>query len=340
MSPVAGRRATADLTPVRALRALGAASAAFGLCIALPWAVGQACGDRWVWSQWLYWIPAWSVTAVTACAWLAARRWGAPGPVRRAVLPVLLGAAAWSAARGARSDIGWQPFPPAATAPGGLVVTHWNPQWPGERALEVGASLAPALGDVAIVTSPGSLLRSAVRREWLPDGYRAVDLGTVAIVSRLPILEARLVASAAVASRSSAWLAWFRVEAPGAGPAISLLAVDLPSHLFLARGEVASALRGMVARAALPHAPDVVLGDLNSTPGSEVWREIEGLGVRAAPPWRCHGWLCSYRRPWPLVRIDAMFAGPRLSWRSWRTLDLGTGNHRAQQGMLAVGGGG
>jgi hypothetical protein len=330
-----GRRAAAGLAAARAFRALGAAFAFAGTSVALPWCAGQALGDRWTWSQWLFWVPAWSVAAVTACAWLAARRWGAPGRVRRAVLAVLAVAAAWAGARSAWTEFGWAVLATGTVPPGAVAITHWNPQWPGERALEAGAALATELGDVAIITSPGSLLRVAVRDVWLPEGYRAIDLGAVAIVSRLPVSEARIVSMAALGPKADAWLAWFRVRLPS-GALLGVLAVDLPSQPLLARGDVAATLRQMLAGSRLPAAPDVVLGDLNSTPGSEVWRAIADLGVRPPPPWRSTGWLCSYSRPWPMVRIDAMFAGPRAGWESWRTLDLGIGRHRAQRGVLSL----
>jgi hypothetical protein len=57
-------------------------------------------------------------------------------------------------------------------------------------------------------------------------------------------------------------------------------------------------------------------------------------GLGAAPPWRSAGWLCTYRRPWSILRIDAMLTAPTLEWRGFRTLDLGIGEHRAQQGIL------
>jgi hypothetical protein len=340
VTPLPGRRAAAHLAPARPLGALGAVGAFMGISVALPWIVGQATGDRWVWSQWIFWVPAWIVALWSAATWWVAHRWGRRGPVRRAALAMLASAAAWAGARSAWTEFGWMPARPGSAPAGGVVVTHWNPQWPGERALEVGHSLVGELGDVAIITSPGSLLRKAVRDEWLPSGYRAVDLGSVAIVSRLPVSDARIVASAALGPAASAWIAWFRVELPAPGGSLGVLAVDLPSQVFLARSEVAEALRRMLAGASLPDAPDIVLGDLNSTPGSTVWRAVEELGVRAPAPWHCSGWLCTYRRPWPLVRIDAMFAGPRLAWHGWRSIDLGTGKHRAQQGVLAVAPGG
>jgi hypothetical protein len=333
VTPLPGRRAAADLTPVRALRAFGASSAFAGISLAMPWCVGQVAGDRWVWSQWLFWLPAWSVAVLAAAASIAARRWGAPGRVRVAVLAALGVTAALAAARSAWTEIGWLPWDPGDTAAGAVVVTHWNPQWPGERALEAGASLAPSIGDVAILTSPGSLLRATVRDLWMPEGFSAVDLGAVAIVSRFPVVEARLAATASPAPHASAWLAWFRIALPG-GRSLRILAVDLPSQPFLARRSVAESLDAMIDGAALNAAPDIVLGDLNSTPGSEVWRAIARRGLRAAPPWRCVGWLGTYRRPWPLLRIDAMFAGERLDWISWRTVDLGNGKHLAQRGVL------
>ena len=300
--------------------------------IGVAWLVGQVALDRWTWSQWLFWFPACAVAGTSFAGALAAWRLLGPSLARRAALGVLVVASVLAAARSARHDFGWAWS--SGPSAGSIVVTHWNPQWPGDQSLEAGRALAGVLGDVAVITGPGSMLRASVRGDWLPDGVQARDFGAFGIVSRLAILDARILASASPAGIGSIWLAWFEVRA-ATGERIRILAVDLPSQPRLARGRVAAALAELRATVRLPASPDIVLGDLNATPGSVV-EGVLSAEHRSAPPWRASGWLCTYRRPWAFFRIDAMHAGPRLEWDSYRTVDLGISEHRAQVGSFRV----
>jgi hypothetical protein len=296
----------------------------------VAWAAGQVLLDRWHWSQWLFWIPSWSVAVVVALSIVSLRRWVRARRGRAAVLALLGAAAAWSGGRAAWTDFGWSSG--GAVPPGAVSITHWNPQWPGSGALKAGRALALELGDVAVISSPGSMLRSAVRDEWLPDGVSAQDLGAVAVLVRGRILEARMLAMRTLGPRQSMWAAWFDVEV-SAGR-LRVLALDLPSDPRLARSAVASELADLFASVRLPGTPDVVLGDCNATPGSVVFDAIPVEGLHRAPPWRSSGWLGTYPREFPFLRIDAMLAGPGWDWRGYRTLDLSTGRHRAQRGVL------
>ena len=123
--------------------------------------------------------------------------------------------------------------------------------------------------------------------------------------------------------------------AAGAAP-LRILAVDLPSDPRLPRARVADALAAVLARERDLPAPDLVLGDLNCTPGGVVFAK-DFAALAPAPPWRARGWLPSFPRERPFWKIDAMLADPaRLSWVRYRTLDLGTGAHKAQQGAFVA----
>ena len=318
--------------PAGAVAAFALASVVPASVISVAWLLGQLALDRWTWSQWLFWLPSWAVAAVAAVGALASWRLLGPGPARRAAFAVLLPALALASARSARHEFGWSWR--ASATQGAVSVTHWNPQWPGEQALEAGRALAPVLGDVTVITGPGSMLRASVRGGWLPDGAAARDFGMFGVVSRLPITEARILASASPPGIGAIWLAWIEVRAPGGQP-IRILAVDLPSQPRLARGRVAAALSELLASTRMPAVPDLVLGDLNATPGSVVERVL-AADHRPAPPWCATGWLCTYRRPWAQFKIDAMLAGPRLEWDSYRTVDLGMSEHRAQVGSVRI----
>lgn len=310
---------------------------ALGVLLALPasaasiaWVAGQCVADRWSWAQWLFWTPAWAMAVTAAVGFAAAWRWLPRTPARGAAIVACGAAFALSTIRFAWNDIGWTT---AATGGAGTItVTHWNPQWPGEESLACGKALAPELGDVTVISGPGSMLRFESRGVWLPDGYRSHDHGTFGIVSRIPVVEYRPLASTSIPGVGNIWLAWIVVRTEE-GKDLRILAIDLPSSPRRARGDVAAGLAATLASAGVPGTPDLVVGDLNCTPGSVII-PVVAPGMSAAPPWRASGWLATYWRPWPILRIDHMLAGERLEWVGYRTADLGCREHRAQVGVF------
>lgn len=329
--------------PSRALVATACALAVPFSAVALGWMLGRLVRDRWASLQMLFWMPALAAALAAGAAWLIlwiaggrsrAVRWWRRGCGAGALLA--LAVAAWN-------DVGWRGWPadPAAVraaagerAP--ILVTHWNARWPGREALASGQALAPALGDITVISNPGSLLRTAVRELWLPAGWQARDFGPLAVVVApgWTLAPSRMLGYERFPLVGYVWLAWVVVERQD-GLRLQILVADLPSAPEVARGEVARRASAMLGRSPELPAPDLLLGDLNTTPGSVVW---DALAPRndAAPPWRASGWLGSYPRESPALRIDAMLAGPALEWVRYRTLDLGFGAHRAQQGIFVA----
>jgi hypothetical protein len=296
------------------------------------WLVGQVLRDRFTWSQFLFWVPAFMVF-IAALACLAARRALRPNSRMRRPAVVLAGIALVAAgARSARWEFGWRPWAPAP-ATGEVVVSHWNPQWPGREALACGRALAPHLGDVCVLSNPGSITRTVVAGEWVPAGWHVADTGQFAVVSRHPITECELLAVDHPPGVGMVWVGWAVVDVDGFGP-LRILSVDLPSNPRMARAASAAAVESVIARVLGDRVPDMVVGDVNATPGGMVTGALSRFG-HAAPPWASYGWLCTFERPWPLLRIDAMLASNALAWRGYRALDLAIGEHRMQQGIVA-----
>lgn len=294
------------------------------------WLLAQVVADRWEWSQWIFWIPGWAaaLAALPALAVLHAR--SSRGPALAAATAAAWAVVAVGGLRFATQDIGWR-WP--ATAPGGAIsLTHWNARWPGQSALDAGRSLARELGDVTVISSPGSMLHETVAAEWLPEEFERWDIGLFGIVSRWPVTRARLLGSAAVGSHGTIWLGWFEVAVPS-GDRLAILAVDLPSDPLLARGIVATALSDLLAACPPPAPPDVVLGDLNCTPGSVAVAALPD-GPVPAPPWRSAGWLGTYPSEFPAFRIDTMRVGGRWRWGLYATVGTSAGLHRIQRGWL------
>ena len=319
------------------LAAAGWVAAAPFLALACAWALGRMAGDRtWPW-QALYWIPALAAVIACATAWTVLRLTGRGARGARAgrVVAVLLGA--WAAVVVALQDVGWGGWGAARRAE--LTLTHWNARWPGRQALECGRALAPALGDVTVISNPGAIVNRVVSDEWLPADVRGGDvvvrdLGPVAVVARITVLEFRLLEYLDVPDVGIVWAALL-VVAPGAGSDdVRILVIDLPSDPKEPRGRVADALEAMLARHPEAADPDLVVGDTNCTPGSVVFeRCFARLG--RCEPWRASGWLPTYPRERPFWRIDAMLANhARLHWARYRTIDLGVGAHKAQQGAF------
>lgn len=307
------------------------------------WMTGQLLRERLNWSQWLFWLPSWGGLAASLCLWVGCRVTMNPVRGRRIAAALLALAAAWSGFRFLRYDVGFIPGWRDA-APGEVTLTHWNarsPTWPPiTRAKEAGEALRPAVSDVNIITGPGQLGQELVTGTWVPRGAQVVDLKLFAVASRLPILECRMLGARNMrpGNVEAVCAAWVVVRLPSGRP-LRILAIDLPSATMFPRGEAADALGALLLESPPPQPPDVIVGDTNSTPAGLVFDVLPGR-LHLAPPWRASGWLCTYRRPWALFRIDAMLAGGRAEWRRFRTVDLGWGEHRAQQGILELGPGG
>ena len=301
------------------------------MVVCVAYACGQVFRDRWLWSEWLFWAPSWGVALGAAIAALVLWRRRVDG--RRVAWSALMASAValWSGGRFLMHDVGWAFSMPAAM-PGDMVVTHWNARWPGEEALDRAQAISQDLGDLAIISNPGSMFLSSLRADWMPDDMRSFNLGAVGIVTRLRVMDFRMVAHTSMGRGLDLWFAWLVVRAPSGAP-VRILIGDLPSSPTLARGDIAARASAMLGEADIDGPPDMVVGDFNCTPSSVVFDAV-APGLGAAPPWRSAGWLCTYWRPWPILRIDAMLAGPGLDWRGYRTFDTGIGEHRAQQGIL------
>lgn len=301
------------------------------IAVLIAWSVGQIIQDRWVWSQWLFWIPAWIALIAALCA-LRVRRMLRSSLLRsRLMVLLLIAAAVCSTVRMLRTELGLVLFP-STPSTDSLVLVHWNPQWPGESALSCGRALQKVHGDVVVVSNPGSMFRAAVRNEWIADDAYVADVGTMGVVSRFPIERCSLLVARSIKGIGNIWVAWIEIECPS-GELLKILAIDLPSSPFIARSEIATALAVILQQSPPPASPDVVVGDFNSTLGGAVCRVLAS-DLRPAPPWAATGWLATFSRPWPLLRIDFMLAGPRLQWQGFRVRDLGFSDHCAQRGVL------
>lgn len=301
---------------------------------ALAWGIGQVASDRWWWSQWLFWIPAAVPLAGTLAAatvvWSGAR--GGNPSMRQSgarrvpvALPLVVCAAVAATGAAALRWISWGRLDggevPASRAP--LRIVHLNARWPGD-ATDLGAAVMAQPADVYAISEAGALLRAAAVRAAADAGAVTLQVGRFAVISFCPVREAR-----SVYDDGSIAASWVRFSATDRLPEWSMLMVDAPRQLRVARSDIFGKLRAALEGMSLG-TPDVVIGDMNTTPGSvavaSTWPQMSDVCSDAG-----RGLRATFPRAFPLWAIDRCLVAPRWRAVEWSAWDPGIGAHRGQR---------
>lgn len=310
-----------------------------GVALVLAWLVGRVVSDRFLWSQFLFWIPTpiAALAALIGTLALAARRNqdGATTRPRIAAAGLFATGLAIAAFSLGREHRVW-----ARSAPtdGALRLLHCNIHWPDrEHAPDVMAYLATRDDDLIVLTEPGWLLLDERGSQLALAGWTVLRTGRFAVLSRLPIIEARPLVRAEQSD-----LTLLRVDASARGLGdLRICLADLPSDPRRPRMASAERLRALLdgdsADASSRSDPletfDMVLGDLNNTPraasldrlfpGMRDAQRDAGRGIGGSWP----AWL-------PLWQLDHVLLGPRLRAVDYILVDTGLSAHRAQEVAL------
>lgn len=277
--------------------------------------------DRFAWMQFAWWIPrvpfALGCGILLLLAGLAWRRGARP---RRAFL-VLSALSALFAALDLDRDFGL----PRARPEGGVRIVQWNTAWTSER--DSGEALAALLAldaDVLVLGDIGHLFTDGGLQRAEALGYTLRTRGRLSLLTRLAVGEARILHAAGGATVSR-----FVVES-AEGPLV-IDAFDLPRDLRRPRYGQAMQLALDLARQG--PAPDVIVGDFNSTRGSASVGALLPGGIEAFSA-AGTGWGGTYPRHLPWLAIDLLLVKP--PWRAaWAKVhDLGSRPHRAQEVVL------
>jgi hypothetical protein len=284
--------------------------------------LSQLLTDRLGPLQFLWWVPrfVYAVPAVLGfavlLAWGLSRRWP---PRQCRALALWLAVAVGLGAFSMRNDWGLG----RARDPDAFRFAHWNACWveksQSEWAVE---ALLSFNADATLVTDPGAAFAEGGAQRLEDAGFRIVRAGSFAMVSRVPITEARPVYNA----RGRA-LSRFTLETP-LGP-LRIDAVDLPSETtlprFMSMRTFVGAIEGLRSEPA-----DIISGDFNITRGSASLELLVG-DARDAFATAGVGWGGTYPRRLPLFPID--LTQVRAPWRAvWAdVVDPGFERHCAQR---------
>ena len=288
----------------------------------LLWLVGVVCGDRFLVTQWLSWIPP-AVVVAFACVGIAMASWARRQHWQRmAFVHVLFGALAFM---NVQRDL-WHPFGHLRPLPEAAVgILQWNTNWPSgddDRSL---AALAKVPADIVLISNRGSITSAESTRVWAGDLAHVYTNGPFAFVTTFPVIESRLVAMGGQGGLRM-FVACYSVLIPQwNGKLLRIAMVDLPSRPTLERRLVAGALRRAMDRGELGPV-DVVAGDFNVIDGSVILSECFPMFHDASTEAGI-GWLATWPRKFPLWKIDHVMLSPGFEAVATGTIDPGVSDH-------------
>lgn len=302
-----------------------AAAVALMVCVA-AWLVGRVATDRFLWSQFLFWIP----TVAALIASLIASLLMLPAPPSRRWRRIARGSALITVA----IALYWSLLDhrllrlPVAGAFGEptIAILHCNLHWPGKRAApEVIEFLRDRSEDLVLFSEPGWLLLQNRGAALEAAGWQVVRVPHFAVLSRLPIVEWRpLVAAEGMA------FTLLRIDGSTIGrPTLSICLVDLPSEPRTPRMALARTARALLDEVGAPEF-DLVAGDFNMT--------RDGAAIATLFPNFSHafhqagrGFGATYPATRPLWHIDHILIGPSLRAVDYRLIRLPVSLHLGQE---------
>ncbi len=305
-------------TPGRVKRIVSLLAGAVGVVVAavcVAWLIGRIVSDRFIWSQWLLWIPTPAVLVLAAIAVGVSRSrrrrmaWGVIG----GVLLVFFG---FFEHRFLRST-------PEGVAT--LRLVHASVHATGPRLLDTYSQGLTALdGDVTIVSSLLPLRNISRLIERFDDLGEPVTVWPFVMFTTLPVLEAR-----SLLANADLRVAVYRVDATTTlGRVVTIWVIDLPSDPRRSRRDVARRARSILDQLTT-NPPDVVVGDFNMTRGSvslaTVFPDLSNAFNEAG-----RGYGASFHRNLPLYHIDHTLLAKTVQAVNYDVVDIGIGRHLVQ----------
>ncbi len=295
-------------------------AALLGLAV---WLTGRIVSDRYEWSQWIAWTPTPVAIALAGVGFLCAWRPGGTTRRRRvrriswgvSLFGLVVYFALFEHHLFSARDCDVQ----------GLRIVHWNSSaTPRAQTNDAAALLAELDGDVTILTNHGAIHRRQPIREWMGEDGFVLRPQPFAVMSKLPVLEARTVVSS-----EQMHVVVLRLDAAASlGQDLTIWLIDLPSNPETPRMETARTVRAWIDKANLPPA-DIILGDFNMTRGSASLKVIAPT-FRHAFDVAGVGYGATYPRKTPWLHIDHMLVADSIEPLSYCVRNPGVSTHRLQ----------
>ena len=286
------------------------------LLIVSLWGLGLLLTDRWVWSQWLSWIPT------------------------LFLLVLLLISGSFCLVSKAKTNtitLGcifvfvfyWYVFVANAFAgvekKGSLRIVGWTMSYSKQKVSKESAKEVVRLqGDITLLTHGWIVRGEPVIKEWLGAEHKRVINGPFTVLTRLPILEVRTI----IAS-NGVYVSMFRIDTTEQlGEPLVLWAVDLPSNITIPKIDTAERVKRLLTTVELQR-PDIVMGDFNMTRNSYSMKTmfpelIDASNVAGV------GLLASFPMNVPLYHIDHTLLSKDVRCTAYKLINPKIGRHRVQ----------
>ena len=287
------------------------------LFITASWFFGIVVTDRWMWSQWLAWIPTQVVMLLLVISLIVviiakAKKLGI------IITLVLSSVTYWFIFEENK-------FFSKATAGSGLRIVGWTMSHSKKRVSKESAEKVISLkGDITLLTHGWYVRGESSIREWMGAGNRPVSNGPFTILTTLQVVEVQtLIASDGI------YISMFIIDTSETlGKPLVLWAIDLPSELDISRIKTATKVQRLLATLNTP-TPDVVIGDFNMTRGSysieKMFPELSDASDEGG-----FGLLASFPMEYPLYHIDHTLIREDLYCSAFSFINPQIGRHRVQ----------
>ena len=306
----------------RLLRWSAAALAGFAWIVITGWLVGRIVSDRFLWSQFLLWIPTPVTLAFIALGLMASFR---PGSTKRRRKRRQL---VWGGILIAMSFVFLfveNRFHRMGTPErNGLRVMHWtmsHARRPRDAHIEKVEEMA---GDVNFLSEAwGMNWPEAMDTLLGPEGKMA-RAGRYWILSTIKIIEART-----IISRDGVEISLVQLDATEQfGRVLIVYLVDLPSSPTVGRAAQARSVRHLLDAMSIP-GPDMIVGDFNTLRSS---RSLSILfpDMHHAYDDAGRGYGASFHRAFPLYHIDHILLTADMQATSYELVNPGLGRHYVQ----------
>lgn len=319
--------------------------AVLAVLVLLVGVVGRIASDRWLWSQYVFWVPeelylsgAGALCALGWFAGLIARK--RPRLLRLVTLGCGLGAVHLGLIHWRLDN--WI----GGTRPGGLRIMNWNVT-SIERDGQVSVPLLGDTADVAVLVNPINSVHWNQIIAGYPEPKFLIRESGFVILSHVPILRHGSVSLGIQGAMSESFREETRQPDPGEamfveldstarlGRTTTIWVIDLPSDRRKSRWEMAGTAAAAIAAWTGPEvvhradglvrrgadqkgfpAPDLIMGDFNSPRGAASMGRIVG-GMTDAFDQGGHGYAATwpgygYHMPFPVLHLDHVFVAPWL----------------------------
>jgi len=303
-------------------------SAALAGLIILAWCLGIIVTDRYIWSQWLWWIPTPAALATGVIGLLCALR---PAKKPQSKRIRLVG---WAAATALLTFyfcfIEHHFLRSRPASPEGLRIVNLN-AWhsPDEQTPQLIETIAQHRGAVTVLTTGYGVAWKKQITKLTQGPVNRVNVGPFTILTRLEIDSLQPFAM----TRDGIRLALLSVHtAYHPDRPIRIYLIDLPSSPKISRWTIASKVRQYLDEVDAPP-PDVVLGDFNITRRSASMAHMFPT-LHHAYDDAGRGYTATFHRAFPLYHIDHMLLSEH--WRATRydVIDPGAGRHLLQSAHI------